>query len=459
VQTLKTAVVVVLLLTITYSAYAALTAPPADLPPEMMSIVEGELSEFGEADFDLGELPSNSLLTQKVPSNQQLQDPSKGPSNSSFQSLPATAGAASSSLLDRDSATARLSDQPQSNPVPAPAEGPNLSTPSFPDASPKSSPASTVSNPPPVAAEGLRSNSTGSTSPASTVIPSIPSLESQIAPENQIASTAPAKPTAADSGYALPEVTSAPGPSLPPTAAVDPLALKTVQTALVNAIATADRQCEKDQLREALGTLSLFYGMPDISTDDHKALLPRLDFLAGEVIYSKRHLLEQPYRVTKGETLRDIAAKLDVPWELLGVINGIQDPAEVIPGTELKVIRGPFRAEVSLVRNELTLFLGELYAGRFPITQGTDPAPRPGTYVVRDKQNGRTYYPGAGTSIPSGDPRNPYGDVWIDLGEQMAIHGWSGGGEARTGCIQLRAADARDIFGILSSGSDVTILR
>ena len=53
-QTLRTAVVVVLLLTITYSAYVALTAPPAELPPEMLSIIEGDLHEFGPDDFDIG---------------------------------------------------------------------------------------------------------------------------------------------------------------------------------------------------------------------------------------------------------------------------------------------------------------------------------------------------------------------------------------------------------------------
>ena len=49
-QTVKTTIVVVLLLTVTYSAYVALTAPSAKLPDELVPIVEND-----SLDFDLGD--------------------------------------------------------------------------------------------------------------------------------------------------------------------------------------------------------------------------------------------------------------------------------------------------------------------------------------------------------------------------------------------------------------------
>jgi lipoprotein-anchoring transpeptidase ErfK/SrfK len=126
----------------------------------------------------------------------------------------------------------------------------------------------------------------------------------------------------------------------------------------------------------------------------------------------------------------------------------------------LKVVRGPFRADVNLTLNELTLFTDDLYAGRFPIGVGNDPAPKPGTYTVQDKQTERTFYNATGAAVPAGSPDNPYGSAWIDLGGQLAIHGSPNPSSPSTkGCISLAADYADDLFGILSQGSSVTIRR
>jgi lipoprotein-anchoring transpeptidase ErfK/SrfK len=165
--------------------------------------------------------------------------------------------------------------------------------------------------------------------------------------------------------------------------------------------------------------------------------------------------------VGANERLDDIAKQLDVPTQLLANINGVADPDVLLPGTELKTVRGPFRAEVDLDRRSLTLFLNDLYAGRFPIFVGNDPIPESGEYQVLDKQSGRTYYGPGGRSIPVGDPSNPYGKVWLDLGRGVCIHGSpdSAGPGVPPGCIQLSPIDARDIYAILSAGSSVTIRR
>jgi lipoprotein-anchoring transpeptidase ErfK/SrfK len=133
----------------------------------------------------------------------------------------------------------------------------------------------------------------------------------------------------------------------------------------------------------------------------------------------------------------------------------------LVPGTQLKVVPGPFRADVNLATSELTLFLGEMYAGRFPFALGTEP-PQPGSYKVQDKQANRTYYAADGRTIPANDPANPYGGAWIDLGHEASIHGSaiaSAAPAAALGCISLSPQDARDVFGILSVGSDVVIRR
>ncbi len=265
------------------------------------------------------------------------------------------------------------------------------------------------------------------------------------------------------SGTSDPNSLDAPptGQGISQASALDPSRSSgTSDLGLVNAIRTADIQYAEDKRKDALATLSIFYNTPNLSGEQRSELLSRLDPLARDVIYSRRHLLEQPHRVGQNETLMQIAARYEVPWQLLANINQIKDPVTVLPGTELKVVRGPFRADVSVSQKELTLFLGDLYAGRFPIGVGNDPAPKAGTFTVQDKQTSRTFYDAAGAPVPPGSPNNPYGEVWLDLGGQLCIHGSpSTTSPSEKGCISLAADYADDLYGILSQGSSVTIRR
>jgi hypothetical protein len=54
----------------------------------------------------------------------------------------------------------------------------------------------------------------------------------------------------------------------------------------------------------------------------------------------------------------------------LAKINGIDDPAQLVPGEHLKLIRGPFDAVVSISRRRLSLQLAGNYAGSFPVLVG-----------------------------------------------------------------------------------------
>jgi LysM repeat protein len=220
----------------------------------------------------------------------------------------------------------------------------------------------------------------------------------------------------------------------------------------------AELQIADGQLARALLTLSAFYHSPDLDEATQSRLNERLDQLAGTVIYSKRHLLEGAYKANRNDTLHDLAARYSVSAKLLQNINGIQDPTLILPGTDLKMVRGPFRAEIDLSRGEATMFLGGLYAGRFAIRAGRDPAPKPGEYKVLAVETGRTYYLPSGQSIPAGAAANPYGQWWIDLGSEQSIHGSpEAGAEPNSGCLSLAPRDAADVAAILSVGSKVVI--
>jgi LysM repeat protein len=253
------------------------------------------------------------------------------------------------------------------------------------------------------------------------------------------------------------EVSPAAQPSLTPQAASPSLAAFELRRELQQ----AEQHVAESKFRSALAGLSSFYNRADLTSEDRALLIAWLDALAAKVIYSREHLLEAPYVIRGSETLFDIAQRSQVTAELLQNINGITDPRVLVPGTELKIVPGPMRAEVNLKTNELTLFLGNLYAGRFPFTLGDEP-PQPGQYEIRDRQLERTYYGADGRTIPANDPSNPYGQCWLDLGTSACIHGSPlalNGADKTRGCISLSPKDARDVYSILARGSQVVISR
>ncbi len=224
---------------------------------------------------------------------------------------------------------------------------------------------------------------------------------------------------------------------------------------------TARRQIDEGEFRDALATLSPYYGQPDLTVEQQGELAAWLDALAAKVIYSREHLLAMPYKVRGSqERMIDVAHKCGVTAHLLQNINAaaVNNPQVLLPGTILKVVPGPFRAEVSLARGEITLFLNDLYAGRFPMALGDEPAP-PGQYQVQQKQHMPTYVAVAGRTIAGNDPANPYGAFSLNLTSQLRIHGSpliASSGKQR-GCISLSPKDAEDLYAILTEGSIVVI--
>jgi LysM repeat protein len=233
---------------------------------------------------------------------------------------------------------------------------------------------------------------------------------------------------------------------------------------------SVQQQLDQGKLAPALAALSQWYSSPSAREDRKAQLVPLLDQLAGTVIYSRRHLLEPAYSVQEHETLEQIAARYQVPIRLLAKVNGIEPPYQLMAGETLKVVRGPFRAETSISRRELVLFLNTYYAGRFTVRIGNDFSLEEGLLEVVEKLDQRPYTePESGQQIPPASPDNPYGRHWIGLrqlgglppSESLGIHGTGencGADEAR-GCIGLEPRDAEDLYSILSVGSTVRIVR
>lgn len=201
--------------------------------------------------------------------------------------------------------------------------------------------------------------------------------------------------------------------------------------------------------------------------------------LAGEVIYLHPEKYFNLYTVQPGDTITSIAGQHQVPWQFIAKINGMTAPYHVNPGEQLKVVRGPFNAEIHLDKYELTLWLPvgadvsqSLYAGTFPIGLGGDCPKLQGDYIVDEKFINPEYpkFSQNPTTFGPGDSNNPYGARLLALTcvndqthVKIGIHGTNNPQYIRQsvpyGFICLGARDINDLYDILSVGSRIKIER
>lgn len=231
----------------------------------------------------------------------------------------------------------------------------------------------------------------------------------------------------------------------------------------------AQKLLQQDELDAAHKLLSSWYGDAAMTPTTREQLVDLLSQLAGTLIYSGEHHLEPAYTVREGETLDQIAQRYQITPQLLAKINGLSAASRLEPGQQLKVVRGPFMAFVSIAQRELTLALDGRYAGRFSIGVAQEWQPVEGEFEVKTKYTNPTYF-GRNETIDAGNPDNPLGEHWVGLvskdssyGGPLGIHGASQADGGRQddprGYIRLAPHEAEDVFDILSVGSRVIIRR
>jgi len=295
------------------------------------------------------------------------------------------------------------------------------------------------------------------------------------APSHSLAATAPATASAVTtpasaSPSQAPSPRTSSTPSAPPQASLFGATRLAVQGAL-----------DRGELSQALLLLSDWYDDPSLAPKESQEVDALLGQLAGSVIYSTEHRLEPPYLVQAGERLEDIAKKYGVPWQLLAKINGIDRPGQLQPGQKLKVLRGPFSALIDLGERRLTVLLARRYAGKFAIDIDPQVTVEEGSWKVDQK----LVTPG-NLSLASSAPGTALGGqasggkahggptaeeesliLTNTASKEAQIAVLKGPGAAAPGVatepknrvIRLKTADLRDVFNILSVGSNVIIRR
>lgn len=270
---------------------------------------------------------------------------------------------------------------------------------------------------------------------SSTINGRVPSMQSV---------TPPATTTTA-AASAFPTTTPLPPQTSPATTAISPAA-----PGFAAAWQAVEMALERDELTRAHRMLSQWRAEPNLSPAERQQVEGLLSQLAGSVVYSNEHRLEPAYVVQPGETLATIAEDYNVPWQLLAKINGVEAVDAVQPGQQLKVIRGPFNAEVDLARSEVVLLLDDRYAGRFPVNVEGQ-APTTGEWRVGQKRLDAPNQPvvGEGQKVVLENP----------TGEQIELSAGPTPPLGARGRLTIASNDLADLYDILSVGSAVTVRR
>ncbi|MBC7820115.1 MAG: L,D-transpeptidase family protein [Planctomycetaceae bacterium] len=218
-----------------------------------------------------------------------------------------------------------------------------------------------------------------------------------------------------------------------------------------------DRQLKAGQVVEAHKALSkLFWQQPELRS----SVQERIGLTAKAIYFSPQPHVQEPYVVQAGDQLRRIATKHHVPWQYLSRLNRV-DPKRLREGQKLKVIDGPFGAVVTLSDFELTLHHGGQYVRSYSCCIGKNNSTPVGKFKVLNKVTSPQYTDPDGKVFASGDPKNPLGSHWLDLGESYGIHGTIepdsiGKAESR-GCIRLLNADVAEVYDLLDLATEVVI--
>lgn len=430
-NSLKNTIVAILLLGVSYGVYQVLTKT------EPKSLSTAEFHALNEPEI---QVPGN-LLEPPPPteSDDSFGEPAenRAPAPPQFTSPPVEPPPAAP-VVERPIAPTTTETAP-SQPAPWSAPPVNKPLPASGQSAPPIFGSNTTTSPPPF-------GSTASTPPTNNRAPeSLPPFQNN--PEVPKLSAAPLAELGAPAGslpIGQPNSAEANIPAQSGNGSIGLTAATAPLPTLENSMQTARQLIAAGQMRQALAELTTQLQNPALSAQDQATLYKWLDTLAGKVIYStEHHVQNQPHIVQPSETLASLADTWRIPQQLVYNINRekITNPFELQPGTELKKIPGPFRAEIDRTSQTVTLFLDELYAGRFKCVSVAADMP-PGACRVENK-------------MESGHPAGQF--LLQTNNPAVSLHAQPAAGSP-SGCC-FTQGDARDLFSILSVGSEIKITR
>jgi len=167
------------------------------------------------------------------------------------------------------------------------------------------------------------------------------------------------------------------------------------------------------------------------------------------------------YEIKSGDSLAKIAKKFNTTVELLKKSNGLLSN-KILTGRKLKVWTRPFNIVIDKSQNILMLKSNDEVIKTYIVSTGINNSTPIGNFKIVNKLINPTWYK-AGAAVPPESPDNILGSRWMgfDL-KGYGIHGTtqeeSLGQQITQGCVRMANTEVEELFTIVPTGIQVTIV-
>ncbi|MCL2700256.1 MAG: L,D-transpeptidase family protein [Phycisphaerae bacterium] len=274
-----------------------------------------------------------------------------------------------------------------------------------------------------------------------------------------------------------------------PLTAVKPAAPTAAQNPLAAGLAEGLRlQKTPGQELASRRMLNLVYFHPDATADQKSQARKALTALNATTIFSAKRYDGDPvayaHTVRAGDTLAALAKQNGCPIDILVQINGLKNANALRADSTIKLLRGPFRAQISKRDCTLDIYAqgrnGEktlVYHAR--VSVGRNNGTPEGDFRIGGKAEKATWYPPSSMKAAHPAPVK-WGEKGYPLGKDgifmrldgatpatekckgYGIHSTNDQasiGKARShGCIRVGDGDIRTVYRLLATGADVKIV-
>jgi len=200
-----------------------------------------------------------------------------------------------------------------------------------------------------------------------------------------------------------------------------------------------------------------FTESPEVANWQKKAEDLNIQLLFSSAITPKSIV----YQIKPGDTLNKIAREHKTTPELIMKSNNISDSL-IIPGRKIKIWNVPFTLLVDKSQNIMLLKSDEEVVKTYIVSTGKNNCTPVGVFKIVNKLMNPTWFK-AGAVVPAESPENVLGTRW--MGFDLAGYGIHGttepkelGKQVTQGCVRLNNSDVEELYNIIPTGTEVTIV-
>lgn len=218
---------------------------------------------------------------------------------------------------------------------------------------------------------------------------------------------------------------------------------------------------ERGSLLEAKEIYERLMVMP-LSSEQFGIVQNKLENLNIKILLSGINIdASQTYEVQPGNVLVNIAKKYNTTVESIVKANKIKSHV-IYPGMKLRILKGTFSIFVDKSQNILILKFNDEVMKTYSVSTGDNNSTPIGTYKITTKLVDPVWYK-EGRAIPATSPENILGSRWLgfDL-PKYGIHGTTEpekiGMQITAGCVRMRNEDIEELYSLMPTGVEVTIV-